>query len=48
MRLRGGKEKNNHVRWAGADRMDLGDQIYILDDIWSTWEDKKKYIWGNR
>ena len=24
--------------------MDLGDQIYILEDIWSTWEDKKLYM----
>ena len=44
MRLRGGKQKSNHIKWAGADKMDLGDQIYILEDIWSTWKDKKLYM----
>ena len=44
MRMRGGRTKSNHVRWSGADKFDLGDQMYILDDLWSGWEDKKKYV----
>ena len=47
MSLRRGRSKNNFCKWKGADKYDLGDQLYIFKDIWLTWHDKDMYAKGN-
>ena len=47
MRLRRNRVKNNFCKWKGTDKLDLGDQLHILKDIWVTWQDKDMYLKGN-
>ena len=47
MNLRRGRTKSNFCKWKGADKLDLGDQLHILKDIWVNWKDVKAYRKGS-